>query len=292
LEDSSKSTVTAVVPSQELFCFDISVQVIPHPDKVSSGGEDAYFIYERFGFGVADGVGGWSDGGVNPADYSRHIMRITAENLESDLDPKTALDLAHSKTRIPGSCTACLVKMDGVTGDLSVLNLGDSGMVILRENNVLARTTPQQHFFDCPRQLAAFPEHCESTDYPRDGEFLSLTLQEGDLIVMGTDGLWDNVFDAEMLNFTSNQYGRRKTVDELCEGLARLAQRNSLNEEISSPYSKAALAEGYDVSWFEKLIKAKIVDWRVQWGTLTGGKVDDITVIVAKVKKENFPISQ
>jgi len=292
LEDSPKSTaVAAVSPSQELFCFDISVQVIPHPDKVSFGGEDAYFILDPFGFGVADGVGGWQVGGVNPADYSQSIMRIASENLEES-DVKTSLDLAHSKTRIPGSCTACLAKIDGVTGELSALNLGDSGLVILRENSVLARTTPQQHFFDCPKQLAAFPEHCESTDYPRDGESLSLQLQEGDLIVMGTDGLWDNVFDGDMLNFTSNQYGRRKTVDDLSEGLARLAQRNSLNKDLSSPYSVAALAEGYDASWFEKLIKARIIDWKVVWGTLTGGKVDDITVIVAKVKKAKIPISQ
>lgn len=32
--------------------------VIPHPQKVAKGGEDAYYIAER-SFGVADGVGGW-----------------------------------------------------------------------------------------------------------------------------------------------------------------------------------------------------------------------------------------
>lgn len=119
------------------------------------------------------------------SDYSRQIMEITSDKLESDSDLKDALDVAHSKTRIPGSCTACLVKMDKETGALSALNLGDSGFVILRENVVLARSAPQQHFFDCPRQLAAFPEHCDNTDYPRDGQMFSVQLQEGDLIVMG-----------------------------------------------------------------------------------------------------------
>lgn len=32
--------------------------MIPHPQKVAKGGEDAYYIAER-SFGVADGVGGW-----------------------------------------------------------------------------------------------------------------------------------------------------------------------------------------------------------------------------------------
>lgn len=92
-----------------------------------------------------------------------------------------------------------------------------------------------------------------------------------------------------MLRFTSQKDKPRKTVDDLSEGLARLAQRNSLNKNLTSPYSVAALAEGYDVSWFEKLIKTRIVDFKVQWGTLTGGKVDDITVIVAEVKKRRSP---
>jgi len=61
---------------------------------------------------------------------------------------------------------------------------------------------------------------------------------------LATDGFWDNVFDGQIFEFTSNQYGSRKTVEELAEGLARLAQRNSLDEETSSPYSIAALEEG------------------------------------------------
>lgn len=32
--------------------------MIPHPDKVAKGGEDAYFTNEKL-ISVADGVGGW-----------------------------------------------------------------------------------------------------------------------------------------------------------------------------------------------------------------------------------------
>jgi len=34
--------------------------MLPHPSKVSTGGEDAYFIACDGWFGVADGVGQWS----------------------------------------------------------------------------------------------------------------------------------------------------------------------------------------------------------------------------------------
>ena len=37
--------------------------------QASYGGEDAYFVSEQhgFAFGVADGVGGWANSGINPA---------------------------------------------------------------------------------------------------------------------------------------------------------------------------------------------------------------------------------
>ena len=120
-----------------------------------------------------------------PVDYSRQIMQITSDQVKEESDLCEALNEAHMKTRMPGSCTASLAKIDGETGTLSTLNLGDSGFVVLRNDAVMARSTPQQHFFDCPKQLAACPEHCQGTDYARDGERISLQLQEGDIIIMG-----------------------------------------------------------------------------------------------------------
>ncbi len=48
--------------------------MIPHVDKVDKGGEDAYFISRvgLGGVGVADGVSGWADEGIDPAEYPRY----------------------------------------------------------------------------------------------------------------------------------------------------------------------------------------------------------------------------
>jgi protein phosphatase PTC7 len=49
---------------------------IPDPIK-KAGGEDAHFILEtknRYAVGVADGVGGWSEVGVDSGIYSRSLM--------------------------------------------------------------------------------------------------------------------------------------------------------------------------------------------------------------------------
>ncbi len=47
--------------------------MLPHPDKVETGGEDAFFVssHGQGAFGVADGVGGWNMEGVDPSRYSR-----------------------------------------------------------------------------------------------------------------------------------------------------------------------------------------------------------------------------
>ena len=46
---------------------------LPHPAKKETGGEDAYLLGPHM-VGVADGVGSWWEGGINPADYARALM--------------------------------------------------------------------------------------------------------------------------------------------------------------------------------------------------------------------------
>ena len=49
----------------------------PHPDKEATGGEDAHFICaDEQALGVADGVGGWADVGVNAREYSRFFTPL------------------------------------------------------------------------------------------------------------------------------------------------------------------------------------------------------------------------
>lgn len=57
----------------------------PHPDKAHYGGEDAYFVTASLAgsaAGVADGVGGWAESGVNPAWYARTLMRLARASVD------------------------------------------------------------------------------------------------------------------------------------------------------------------------------------------------------------------
>lgn len=49
-----------------------SVFVLPHMQKRHKGGEDAAVLTDRV-ISVADGVGGWAENGVDPANYSRRL---------------------------------------------------------------------------------------------------------------------------------------------------------------------------------------------------------------------------
>ncbi|GAK62556.1 protein serine/threonine phosphatase 2C [Moesziomyces antarcticus] len=161
--------------------------------------------------GVADGVGGWTENGIDPSLFSQALMfyaskaaasaptdgngapnRILAEAFEHVL--KEPLVVA-------GSATACILTMDASNGTLHSANLGDSGFVILRQgtgkHGVFHASPPQQLGFNTPLQLAKLPKEWiqegSISNTPKDAAAWECTLQHGDLIIVGTDGLFDNV---------------------------------------------------------------------------------------------------
>lgn len=89
---------------------------IPHPDKEETGGEDAHFIcVNEQAIGVADGVGGWADIGVNAGLYARELMSNSVSAIQEEpkgsIDPARVLEKAHSSTKARGSSTACIIAL-------------------------------------------------------------------------------------------------------------------------------------------------------------------------------------
>lgn len=89
---------------------------LPHPDKEETGGEDAHFIcVDEQAIGVADGVGGWADLGVDAGLYSRELMSNSEtaikEEPKGSIDPARVLEKAHSSTKAKGSSTACIIAL-------------------------------------------------------------------------------------------------------------------------------------------------------------------------------------
>ena len=56
-----------------------------------------------------------------------------------------------------GSTTACIVVLDKKSSTLHSANLGDSGFLVIRKQNVVHSSLGQQHYFNTPFQLAIPP---------------------------------------------------------------------------------------------------------------------------------------
>jgi hypothetical protein len=137
----------------------------------SALGEDAFAICDkRTAFALADGVGGWADEGVDAGLYSRALMAGCKANLDSSncISLAQALDASLAPAKlIKGSSTAVLADIQGRT--LTVLNVGDSGFIVLRRQDrssskdpvsffPIMRSYEQQYSFNFPFQLGTGSE--------------------------------------------------------------------------------------------------------------------------------------
>lgn len=176
--------------------------------------------------GVADGVGGWREMGIDPSKFSSSLMKQCKRIVEQENDifsqsenisERTPLEvlvqsyncLVDSKDQsLIGSSTACIIVFNRESKILYSANLGDSGFVIIRNNKIVFRSQEQYHYFNAPFQLALLPsmndEESLFSDKPQTADIHSFQLIEGDLIVLATDGLWDNLSESHLLLKTSN----------------------------------------------------------------------------------------
>jgi protein phosphatase PTC7 len=180
--------------------------MLPHPEKAHRGGEDAFFISDPpLAIGVADGVGGWAEIGVDAGAYARLLMLHAKEEAEAllssggALSPQAVLERAYYRTNVQGSSTVCILALNGTT--LCASNLGDSGFVIVRDGAPAFQSPQQQHNFNFPYQLGSADGG--ASDHPQSAMRFELTVQPGDIIISGSDGLWDNVFAEEAATIVS-----------------------------------------------------------------------------------------
>ncbi|KHN02109.1 Hypothetical protein glysoja_028312 [Glycine soja] len=265
---SSSSELNPVIRSEVSFC--VGTCLIPHPKKVNTGGEDAFFVSNYNGgvIAVADGVSGWAEEDVDPSLFPRELL-ANASNFVGDeevnYDPQILIRKAHAATFSTGSATVSIVAMLEKNGTLKIANVGDCGLRLIRNGHVVFSTSPQEHYFDCPFQLSS--ERVGQTYL--DAAVCNVELIQGDTIVMGSDGLFDNVFDHEIVPTIV----RYKDVAEAAKALANLASSHAMDSNFDSPYSLEARSRGFEPPLWKKILGMK----------LTGGKLDDITVIVGQI---------
>lgn len=250
-------------------------------------GEDAFFIAENkncTALGVADGVGGWRDYGIDASKFSTTLMRkcehfvndggLTKLPTASEVLHEGYKELALEKPANFGSSTACVMVFDKQNGILNSANLGDSGFIVYRDRKILHRSTEQQHYFNTPFQLALPPPKQENIviqDSIASADVLSIDVEEGDIIVVGTDGLFDNLPIQQISRgILQLKDTTKESLQFLANSLAGKAFRLSSDQNYMSPFAVNARREGI---------------------AITGGKPDDITVIVSTISsKADFSV--
>ncbi len=202
---------------------------------------------------------------------------------------------------IIGSSTACVAMFDGIRHQLHFSNLGDSGIIVLRHiDSTIAGTLKrdkskprtertsdlriafvsqqQLRSFNHPYQLGWTGEEIhdgENTSFKNASESCttSIHIRRGDIIIMATDGLFDNVElediaamaleweeksgfirDGDIAERESRwEKGGSMTkksaevVSDLADALVQRARENSLDKMTDSPF--AILAKENDVMW-------------------------------------------
>ncbi|KAK9127342.1 hypothetical protein Syun_016139 [Stephania yunnanensis] len=241
------------------FSFSVGTFLIPHPKKVERGGEDAFLVSSYNGgvLAIADGVSGWAEQDVDPALFSRELMANASslvDDEEVNYDPRILLKKAHSATCSVGSATVVVAMLEK-SGVLKIANVGDCGLRILRGGKIFFSTSPQEHYFDCPYQLSS--ESLGQTYL--DAAVNKMELAEGDVIVMGSDGLFDNVFDHEIVSVTSRFEDAAEAV--IAKALANLASDHSRDANFDSPYSLEARGQGFDASLEPKTVYVKRIPY-------------------------------
>jgi serine/threonine protein phosphatase PrpC len=193
------------------------------------------------------------------------VLRKATDAAEGKASAAAAAAAAKQQVRRPRKCI------------LNTAFVGDSGYLIVRRDArtqeccLLYKSTEQQHYFNAPFQLALVHgrfAHLRNTifnDKPHDAVLDQHIVQEGDVIVTGTDGLLDNLFDFEILNIVDDMY------DLHPEDIAREISRKSFERSFSG-----------DESPFE-------VNARSAGQYFRGGKRDDISCVVARVAAAAAP---
>ena len=292
-----------------------------------NSGQDSFFCSQvgttrATAFGVADGVGGWAESGVDPADFAHGLCEYMAcaarlwpeESESASLHPKELLQVGYDEVMadtsiVGGGSTACLAVAE-LDGNVEVANLGDSGFMHLGLNQVRHFTQPQTHAFNTPYQLSKTPERMlvqmavfggstALSDVPKESNVTHHRVRHGDVLLFATDGVWDNLSPQDALTVVSRTmlslgaWVEKNNVVEVSDTLNALTQADRREKaDAGSLQSRLAIAIAKEAKVTSLNTRrdgpfAKEVQKFYPGENWHGGKPDDIAALVAVVVEDD-----
>lgn len=258
----------------------------------SNGGDDTCAMTSTFAV-LADGVGG---GGHDSKIMSQKLISsIVFNDQTKSMASHTPVDFAYMKdvakgglktSGVPmsnhGSTTLCMAKLSGTA--LTVSNIGDSGALLLRPSTVweftsdglakavqkytiIFRTTSGASSFNCPHQISMI-DGVRTIDEDMTGS--RVHVRNGDLLIMASDGVFDNLWDHEIVDIVNN-YASKSTALWSASLAGTIAANARVVGELGSP-------KGTETPFAKA--------FRDAYGTSYGssGKLDDVSVCVGVIE--------
>ena len=287
-----------------------AVANIPHPEKAYKGGEDSWFVQVGLdggasAVGVADGVGGYAAEGTDAGVYAKVLMREAQSASEAQcldaLDPTAVLAAAQRATRLPGAAPAVVAQMLP-DGRMLAANVGDCGFRVIRDGAILTRSEVGEHFFDCPHQLEDPDSGFDGVDLAEERAVVSeIQLRPGDVLLLASDGLYDNMHEAELLEIVARAVAPRwwatadRTAQGLADALAKRAAEHAQDPTYASPYGAEWTANQRALTGQPEPDNSLLATvWELaapedepregpEDDPWEGGKLDDITVVASVV---------
>lgn len=285
-------------------CFSAKTFQKTHPMKLKAGHKDAdATLASPMLLGVADGVSQLEDYGMDPAELPNELLRSCEELAMSQLipdrptnpvgayrGPVSLLKEAYEETESLGSTTVLLAILDNSTkihGKIhpmvAVLTIGDCELLMLRR--LQGRQSPLQAVFhtemqridghaQTPLQLARvdsrvdadFDEELALEVIERGSAVHCVSAYEGDILVLGSDGIFDNLFLDEVV--------------EICNDLLPPPRPGNFVPTQPALLSQIArrlveLAHGKSQVGYHGMLQDTPIG--------LGGKMDDTSVVVGEV---------
>ncbi|VWU51899.1 protein phosphatase, putative [Hepatocystis sp. ex Piliocolobus tephrosceles] len=271
-ENRAEAEGTPPIMPNRVHSYLTNYKIIKHPDKTES--EDCCINGQGF-IAIADGVGSWIKYGVNPRKYPEKLLQLIQEKINENKNTKIEelLNYAYTNNHTEGSTTLCLILFNNNNNNynnnnnnnnnynnnnnnnntISTAVIGDSQFIIIRNNNIIYKSKSQQYEFNFPYQLGS-----NAVSNPSDAHIEHIEVKKNDIIVAGTDGLWDNLYDHQVLELV-----KENNFSNLSDKIAAQSFSYSKMKRWKSPF----------INNYNKEFNCH----------KTGGKMDDITVSCALV---------
>ncbi len=266
---------------------DTAFAMIPHKDKRYFGGEDAFAIDTMAQYVllvVADGIGGWkSKYGYSAGKFTHSLVAEISDLFLSGIqDPETLVEEAIQNINIPGACTMIMVVINKFNNVAYSYQVGDADYLLLSgEGKIKSRGTP---LFRAPKKpvygalglnspFRIAREHMTLEVDIDEAVTKKLEIEEGDTLILASDGLWDNLFIHEIISCVEGD-DADLDAESIRDTLVDRVTRKLYNDPPADPGYKARDKMPTPYSNERQSIEFDYPD---------GPKIDDTTFIVCQM---------